>query len=217
MAAGTAADMTDPVAGIGELVPDWFFVAFLAVVVGGTITNNIIGLYSSGLDLQVMGIRLPRVQTVLIDATLATILSVYALFVFDFTSTFVAFLTLIVIWMAPWGAIYLVDMAMRRVRYHNPGLHRRQGGPYWYDSGWNIRGLVALGLGVIASGAFANSTKFRGPLVDLVGGGDLSVIAGPLVAGLTYYFLMRSVIRSQPVSDEEQPAAERRHEVGADV
>jgi len=196
LAAATATDMTDAVAGISTLVPSWFAIPLLAVIVGGTITNNLIGMYSSGLILQMMGVPLPRTRTVLIDALVATVGSIYAVFVFDFTTTFTSFLSLLVIWISPWCAIYLTDLLLRRNIYDNTGLHDIRGGSYRYQGGWNIRGVGALVIGMLVGGAFANSALWHGPLVTYVGGGDLSVEAGFVVAAAAYYLLMRGQIRA---------------------
>ena len=194
IAAATATDMTDPVAGLVALTPDWFVVPFLAIVVGGSITNNILGLYSSGLVLQVMGVPLRRSRTVIIDAVLITLGSIYAVFVSDFTTSLTNFLSLMVIWIAPWGAIYLVDVWLRRNRYDVEALHDPRGGRYRYRDGVNYRALAALALGILAGGAFANSVEWQGPLIGLIGGGDLSVVVGFLVGGGIYLALMRGRI-----------------------
>jgi nucleobase:cation symporter-1, NCS1 family len=197
IAAATATDMTDPVAGLIELTPSWFVVPFLAIVVAGSITNNILGLYSSGLVLQVLGVPLPRARTVIIDAVVITIGAIYALFVSDFTTTLTNFLSLMVLWSAPWVAIYLVDIWLRRNRYDVPALHRTDGGRYHYRRGFNPRALVALVAGIVASGAFVNSAEFQGPLIDQISGGDLSVVIGFCVGGGLYYVLSRAQVRGQ--------------------
>jgi NCS1 family nucleobase:cation symporter-1 len=201
VAAATATDMSDPVAGLVNLTPGWFTVPFLAIVVGGSITNNILGLYSSGLVLQIIGVPLPRSRTVIIDAVLITAGSLYALFVSDFTTSLTNFLSLMVIWIAPWGGIYLVDIWLRRNRYDVEALHRTDGGRYHYRAGLNPRALAALALGIVAGGAFANSAEFRGPLVGTIGGGDLSVVIGFAVGALAYLVLSRSA------APEPEPAA----------
>jgi nucleobase:cation symporter-1, NCS1 family len=195
IAAATATDMTDSVAGVTSLVPDWFGIPFLALIVGGTITNNLIGLYSSGLILQMMGVRLPRSRTVFIDAAVATVASIYAVFVSDFTTTFTQFLSLLVIWASPWCAIYLTDILMRRNTYDNVALHQWSRGAYSYTQGFNIPGMVALVLGMVVGGLFANSTHWQGPFISNIGGGDLSVESGFLVGAVTYFLLMRSRIQ----------------------
>lgn len=196
LAAATATDMTDAVAGISKLVPSWFAIPLLAVIVGGTITNNLVGLYSSGLILQMMGVPLARNKTIFIDAIVATVGSVYAVFVFDFTTTFTEFLSLLVIWISPWCAIYLTDLILRRNVYNAVELHETRRGAYHYQGGWNVRGVVALLAGMLVGSLFANSTLWHGPLVSYVGGGDLSVEAGFVVAAVVYIGLMRQKIRA---------------------
>ena len=215
IAAATATDMTDPVGGLAALTPKWFLVPFLLLLVGGSTTNNFINLYSSGLNLQAMGVPLPRSRSVFVDAILVTGGTIYALFISDFTTSLVNFLSLMVIWIAPWAGIFLVDMYLRRITYDPIGLHQIREGPYRYEQGWNLRGLAALAVGIVAGGAFANSTLWRGPLVDLIAGGDLSVFVGLVAGAGVYYGLMRSVIRRQ-LAETSPTIAVGGHAVGAD-
>lgn len=197
VAAATQTDMTSPIDGIAKLVPSWFLVPFLAVIVGGSITNSFTSLYSSGLGLQTMGLHWPRSRTIWVDAAIATAASVYAVFVHDFTATFVGFLALLVLWAAPWGGIYLTDLLLRRNTLHNADLHATGQGQYWYQRGWNVRGVAALVVGIIAAALFSNSTVWKGPLVGSIGGGDLSVEVGFVVAAGLYYLLMHKEIAQQ--------------------
>ncbi len=197
VAAATQTDMTDPIGGIGKLVPSWFLVPFLAVIVGGSITNNFISLYSSGLGLQTMGVPWSRARTIWVDAIIATAASIYAVFVHDFTATFVEFLSLLVLWAAPWGGIYITDILLRRNSYDTTALHDHHGGPYWYERGWNAKALIALVVGIIAAALFSNSALWQGPLVSAVGGGDFSVEVGFVVSAVLYFVLMRSTITDQ--------------------
>lgn len=76
VATATATGMTDPVAGLKNIRPSWFFVGYLAMVVGGTITNNSLNTYSSGMSLRALGLKVKRWQAVIIDASVATALSI---------------------------------------------------------------------------------------------------------------------------------------------
>jgi NCS1 family nucleobase:cation symporter-1 len=58
-AAATVTNMSDPVAGLIKIIPTWLAVIYVLLIVGGTLTNNFINLYSSGLELQVLGVRSP--------------------------------------------------------------------------------------------------------------------------------------------------------------
>jgi NCS1 nucleoside transporter family len=191
VAAATATDMsTDQVAGLRTILPGWFFVLYLAVIVGGTITNNFLNTYSSGMSLLALGLKAKRWQAVLVDATVGTALSAYALFVFDFTSSFTSFLSLMVLWIAPWCGIYLADMALRRSRYDVAALFARSG-PYWYRRGVNPLGLGWFVAGIALAALFANSAVYVGPLVGLVGGGDISIFVGFAVSSVGYWLTMR--------------------------
>jgi len=197
VAAATATDMSDPVAGLQAILPEWFFVVYLLVIVGGTITNNFLNSYSSGLSLLAFGLKAKRYQAVLIDAAIGTGLSAYALFVFDFTNSFIAFLSIMVLWIAPWCGIYLADMLLRRASYDMEALGRRDGG-YWYRKGFNPIALGWFAVGIICAALFSNSTVFRGPLVDSIGGGDISIFVGLIVAFVGYYAMMRGRVVTGP-------------------
>jgi NCS1 family nucleobase:cation symporter-1 len=205
VAAATATDMTDPVAGLSNLVPAWFFAPYLAVIVGGTITNNFLNTYSSGLSLLAVGIRIKRYKAVLIDAVLGGLLSVYAVFVFNFTDSFIQFLSLMVIWIAPWAGIFFADMLLRKNRYDGAALHAHEG-RYWYSNGWNFIALGSFVAGIVVAALFANAPIWQGPLTKLIGGGDVSIYVGFLVSGGLYLALMRRPL--QPEASAETPTAQ---------
>ena len=93
VAASTATNMTNPIGGLQHLLPGWFFGCYLAVIVGGTVTNNFLNTYSSSMSLLTLGLRMKRYKAVFIDATVGTALSVYAIFVSNFINSFVNFLS----------------------------------------------------------------------------------------------------------------------------
>jgi NCS1 nucleoside transporter family len=190
VAAATATDMTDPVAGLKAILPNWFFVTYLAVIVFGTITNNFLNTYSSGMSLLALGLKIRRWQAVLVDAVIGTALSAYALFVSDFTSSFTSFLSLMVVWIAPWCGIYLADMALRRGNYDVVALHQHEG-RYWYRRGFNPIALGWFVAGIALAALFASSAIYSGPLTGLVGGGDISIFVGFIVPLAGYYLTMR--------------------------
>jgi NCS1 family nucleobase:cation symporter-1 len=190
VSAATATDMTDPVAGLKAILPNWFFVTYLAVIVGGTITNNFLNTYSSGMSLLALGLKIRRWQAVLVDATIGTVLAAYALFVFDFTNSFTSFLSLMVLWIAPWGGVYLADIALRRGHYQIDALYQRSGA-YWYRNGFNPVALGWFAAGIVLAAMFSSSSVFQGPLVSSIGGGDLSIPVGLLVSFVGYYLSTR--------------------------
>ncbi|MDQ2873479.1 MAG: cytosine permease [Actinomycetota bacterium] len=142
-----------------------------------------------------IGIRICRSRSALFDAVIGGAMSVYAVFIYNFTNSFEEFLSLMVTWLAPWAGIYLVDMVMRRFRCTSPALFGRSG-PYWYQRGWTWRALAAFGLGIIAALLSVNAPLYRGPLIHLIGDGDISIYVGFVVSGLVYYVLTRQPIRA---------------------
>jgi NCS1 nucleoside transporter family len=199
--AATAADLTDPIGGLKPLLASWYFIPFLVVVIGGCITNNFLNTYTSGLTLQALGVTLPRPKTVIIDGVIASAAAAYAVFFHDFTSTFIEFLSLMIIWIAPWAAVYLVDMWLRRASYEPADLMRSSGGRYWYRGGVHVAALAAWGAGMVGAFLLTNSTRWQSPVsTDLLGGADLSIPVGLIVAGATYYAL-RPDTASQEVAE----------------
>jgi NCS1 nucleoside transporter family len=190
--AGSVADLSDPVGGLKPLLASWYFTPFLIVVIGGSVTNNFLNTYTSGLTLLALGVRLPRYKTIIIDCVIATALSVYAIFFQDFLTAFEGFLALALVWLAPWCAIFLVDALMRHFEYSTPDLMRTDGGRYWFSGGVNYNAIVSFLLGAVATFFTTNAAKWQSPVcTHLLGGADISIPVGMLVAGTSYFLLRR--------------------------
>ncbi|MFF4084048.1 purine-cytosine permease family protein [Streptomyces sp. NPDC001777] len=193
VAAATRTDMTDAVAGTERLLPGWFQTLFLALVLGGSVTNSIVTLYSSSLNLQVLGVPWSRSKAIVISAAVTAAGSLCALFLADFTSSLLSFLSLLIIVFAPWGGVFLTDMLMRRCRYDAPSLHAGPDGAYWYRSGYHPAGLAALLAGMLFAALTCDSELWTGPLVAPLGGADLTLL-GSVVSGLVYWALARRTV-----------------------
>lgn len=192
---GTKLNAFDPVGSLAAVVPHWFHFLFLLIAIVSMIWANIINTYSSGLNLQAIGVKIARYKTVLIDAVVAAGFVCYALWISNFVTSLENFLALMIWWIAPWTAIYLVDMYLRRFRYASEDLLRSRGGSYWYRDGFNWAALAALVLGAGAAVLFTNATLFASPLTTgPLGGMDWSIPAGMIVGGLAYYLLARGEI-----------------------
>ncbi|MFB6825320.1 purine-cytosine permease family protein [Streptomyces virginiae] len=190
VAAATQTDMTDAVAGAESLLPGWFQPLFLALVLGGSVTNSIITLYSSSLNLQVLGIPWSRARAIVISAAVTAAGSLAALFLTDFTTSLLSFLSLLIIVFAPWGGVFLADMLLRRCHYDADALHAGNAGAYWYRSGYHPAGITALLTGMTFAALTCDSELWTGPLVAPLGGADLTLL-GSVVSGLTYWALTR--------------------------
>jgi NCS1 family nucleobase:cation symporter-1 len=198
---GTLVDTSNPIATLPNILPNWFLFPFLVVIIAGVVANNVMNSYSSGLNLLALGIRIERYKSVFVDGVITVAAACIALFVYDFSTVFVQFLSLLVILLAPWAGIFLVDYHRRRGRYNTADLMRDRGGAYWYRNGVNWPGLIALGTGIVAGGLVANTAKWQGFVsIDYLGGADLSPIVGLLVGGGLYLAFTRApVIADAPV------------------
>jgi purine-cytosine permease-like protein len=112
--AGTAIDMTNPQVSFASILPVWFYPVFLAIIMVGSITNNVLTAYSSGLALQAVGIKASRAVTVFFDGIAGVSLALYALFISNFIDTLNNILSLSVSLLGPSLAIYAMDILLRQ-------------------------------------------------------------------------------------------------------
>ncbi|WP_336628738.1 MULTISPECIES: purine-cytosine permease family protein [unclassified Microbacterium] len=196
--AASSVDMSDPEAGLEKFLPGWFAPIFLISVIVGTIANNAMTAYSSGLALQAVGIRLPRSRTVLLDGTVGVLMTLFALLVWNFLDSVSSVLQLAVTVLAPVMGVYLADMLWRRNRYDGAALaDDSRGSRFWFTGGVHIPGAVAVLVGIGASLMCSATLVFTGPIAAALGGIDLSVPVGLLVPFVLYLLLVRRSPRSQ--------------------
>lgn len=193
-----------------DVVPAWFVVAFLVMAVTQLFAINSLDLYSSGVSLQAMGLRLRRYQAVVLDGVIAGTLTTWVTFASTFADFMRTFVGVVIIWITPWLAIYLTDWLVRRQRYDVDALQDTSPtGRYFGHHGVNWNAVSALLVGMaLALAAYAKPfgtvnfpTQWMSPLAGHFGwyeesgqwGGlvDFSIPLGFFAAALTYYLLDR--------------------------
>jgi nucleobase:cation symporter-1, NCS1 family len=190
--AGTAVDMTDPQTSLAAIVPGWFYPVFLLAIVVGSITNNVLTAYSSGLSLQAIGVKASRAFTVFFDGIVGVSLALFALFVSNFMDTVSSILELSVSLLGPSLAIYGADIILRRNRYDGRALHDESpASPVWFRNGVNWAGVTAQVVGTSLALLCVNTSIFVGPVAGALGGADLSCLVGPVVGSGMYVALTR--------------------------
>ena len=193
-------DVADPVAGVRAFVPDWLFVIYAIAAIGGAVANNVVTFYASGLVLQSVGVPLRRYQATMLDTTVATLLVIYIVFISEsFTTVVNDFLSLLVVWIAPFGGVWLADGVLRRWRYDPADIHAVEAGPrgrYWGWNGINVAGFVALAAGVVVCLLTVNAPIYQGPVSKMLSDSDLSWILGLPVSAATYLALARRTVRA---------------------
>ncbi|MBB5958737.1 purine-cytosine permease-like protein [Saccharothrix tamanrassetensis] len=126
--AATAA--TDPIGALADRLPTWFLLPFLTAVLLSLVASGTLGVYSSGLALQALGVRIRRPLTVVVDAVLVVAFGSYVVFrAPDFLGPWQAFLSALGTVAAAWSAIFVADLLLhRRDGYSAPDLTNPDGG-----------------------------------------------------------------------------------------
>jgi purine-cytosine permease-like protein len=189
----TLGDMSDPVAGLKPFIPAWLFIVYIFAVIGGSLANNVPTYYSSGLSLQSMGLKVHRNVATVIDVVLSTIVALYILFVQDFSSALNNFIAVLVVWVGPFGGVWICDAFMRGGKFDFRAIHSdaRSAGRYWGWNGFNVSGYVALLAGMTTAALTMMSPLYNGPIAMALGGADLSWLLGLPVSALVYYGLTK--------------------------
>jgi NCS1 family nucleobase:cation symporter-1 len=180
-------------------IPAWFVVVFLLFAIVQIFGINSLDMYSSGVTLQAIGVPVKRYQAVLVDCVIALGVTMYAIFSASFTQYLSDFVDIVIIWIAPWSAIFLVDWALRRYRYVPSELQKTgRDSLYWRSGGIHWPAWVAQLLGMFAAVSGLSAT-FHLPTWmnevtyhtrDAYGfGADFSVFMGMGVGALVYLVL----------------------------
>ncbi|HEY0238859.1 MAG TPA: cytosine permease [Friedmanniella sp.] len=211
-AALSTAIAADPIGALAALLPTWFLVPFVVVAVLGLVGAAAMDIYSSGLSLLAVGLRLPRFVAALIDGVLMVAGTAYVVFVAgDFIGQFMGFLITLGVPVAAWCGIMLADVALRRRGYAERDLFEPRGR---YGA---VRGvaLVTLVLATVVGWGLVTNTSagwlgWQGYLLGpLALGGRTGACAeanvGVLVA-LVVGFVVTLPASRRRVRDQESPA-----------
>lgn len=107
----------------------------------------------------------------------------------SFLKSFEAFILFLLAVFTPWSAINLVDYYfITRSRYDVPSLSDPDG----RYGRWNVTGIAVYLVGILVQMPFLSSTFYTGPLVDRLGGADISWIVGLIVPAALYYLCART-------------------------
>lgn len=199
----------DPVGALASLLPTWFLIPFLLTAILSLLSGAINGIYSSGLTLLTLGIKVPRPLASLIDGVILTLGTVYVVF---FSPTFVepfqSFLITLGVPLAAWAGIMMADITLRRRPYDEGALFDPAGryGAFNWTALAIIAVACAVGWGFVMNG-FAESASWnnwQGYLLGLVGGtdspwaaGNIGVILALIIGFVAYYFACAGRVRAQ--------------------
>jgi NCS1 family nucleobase:cation symporter-1 len=196
-------------------IPAWFVVVFLVFAIFQIFAINGLDLYSSGVTLQAMGVHVKRYVAVVIDCVIVLAFTIFAVLNTSFSTYLKDFVDVVIVWIAPWFGIYLIDWILRRFKYVPAQLQRTgRDGLYYRNGGFFLPAIVAQLVGMFAacSGLWVTPKfYFKMPTWlnevtahthDSFGyGADFSVYLGIGVAAVVYLVLAWSSVRKQ--ADEQ--------------
>ena len=101
---------------------------FLVAAVLSLVSGAVLGIYSSGLTLLSLGVRIPRPAAAFVDGVILTIGTIYVVFFAEnFLDPFQSFLITLGVPLAAWAGIMIADIASRRRDYDEAALFDRTG------------------------------------------------------------------------------------------
>ena len=188
-----AYDPNDFVAGYVKGAPTWLLIPLLLVGFIGSLGQGSVNLYSMGLDMDAILPKLSRLQSTLVVSGTATILVFIGKFVYDAENAVTNATLFLTALGTSWIAIALFGYRRMGGTFHKEDLQvfnkRQQGGIYWYKAGWSYKATIAWLAGSISGILGISSVDYTGPLANLFGGVDVSIIT-PVVVGISLYWVM---------------------------
>jgi purine-cytosine permease-like protein len=218
--AGSSAEIldgvaVDPIGTLATLLPTWFLVPFLLAAVLALVSGAVLGIYSSGLTLLSLGVRIPRPAAAFVDGVILTIGTIYVVFFAEtFINPFQSFLITLGVPLAGWAGIMIADIALRKADYDEAALfdpRGRYGAVDWTAVG-TLVGVSLIGWGLVVN-SFADDASWNnwqgyllGPLG--LGGkeGDWAFANLGVLAALVLGFAITYVARRSTVARQEAAA-----------
>jgi purine-cytosine permease-like protein len=173
----------DPIGTLASLLPTWVLVPFLVAAILSLVSGAVLGIYSSGLTLLSLGVKIPRTSAALIDGLILTVGTFYVVFVAkNFLNPFQSFLITLGVPLASWAGIMIADIALRRRDYDDDALfdaRGRYGSWDWVSIGTMVVTSI-LGWGLVVNN-FADEAawnNWQGFLLEPLGLGTFNAGEG---------------------------------------
>lgn len=164
----------DPIGALTELLPTWFLIPFALIAILGLVGGAILDLYSSGLTLISLGLKIKRPIAAGIDGAIMLAGTVYIVWFADnFFMPFQGFLITLGVPVAVWSAIFVADVAMRKHDYAEDELFAESG----RYGRVNIMAIALIVIGSIVGWGFVTNTfagwlSWQGYFMSAIGGKD---------------------------------------------
>ena len=201
MLVGTLATAFSPHAEIpaalqaaGDAVWPGLGTALLAVAVLGLLTITTLNFYGASLTLLSIADCFRRTRAgakeriVSLGVAVALACAIALASSADFVNRFEDLLAVLLYLLTPWTAINLVDYFWVRKGHYSAREIFNPDGIY---GKWNWRGLLAYAVGFVAMIPCFSTGLYTGPIAEMLGGADISMLVGLPVSTLVYLFACR--------------------------
>jgi purine-cytosine permease-like protein len=165
---------SDPVGALTTILPTWYLVPFALVAIGGLIGGAVLDIYSSGLALLTLGLKVPRWAAATVDGVIMILGTIYFVWIADsFFFPFQGFLITLGVPIAAWCGVFLADMSARNAAgsdYSERDFFDA-GGRYG-AFGWSAIAAMLIGTLVgwgLVVNTYAESLGWQGYLLGPVG------------------------------------------------
>ncbi|MBV0895832.1 cytosine permease [Microbacterium sp. NC79] len=204
-----AAIAADPVGALATILPIWALIPFLLTAILALVSGAVLGIYSSGLTLLSLGIKIARPKAAAIDGLILTLGTIYVVFFAEnFLGPFQSFLITLGVPLAAWAGILIADIFSRRAVYNEDALFDKKGiyGAWDWISVGTLIAATIIGWGFVQNN-FADDAawnNWQGYLLGLVGGKDgdwgwanLGVLFALVIGFVVTFIFRRGIIRRQ--------------------
>ncbi|MFZ2514911.1 MAG: allantoin permease, partial [Candidatus Lutibacillus vidarii] len=198
---------SDPIGALTTILPTWYLIPFAIVAILGLVGGAVLDIYSSGLTLLTLGLKIPRWSAAGLDGVICILGTVYVVWIAEnFLWTFMAFLIVVGVPVAAWCGVFLADLALRHQAYDETALYDPRG--RYGSVNWVSIALVLVGT-FLGWGLVTNATEgfgWLGYLLDPIGLGgreggwayaNLGVLVAIVVGFAGYYLLCAGRVRRQ--------------------
>jgi NCS1 family nucleobase:cation symporter-1 len=174
-----AAVGTDPIGALTSVLPTWYLVPFAFVAVFGLVAGAVLDIYSSGLTLLTLGLRVARWKAALVDGLLMVAGTVWIVFfATDVIGPFQGFLITLGVPITAWCGVFVADLALRRRTYAQADLYDSAGryGAFGTSALASMVVATVVGWGLVVN-TNPSALAWQGFLLDPLGLGPK--IEGP--------------------------------------
>jgi len=221
----------DPIGALAQVLPTWFLVPFLIAVILSLVSGAVLGIYSSGLTLLSLGVRIPRLAAAAVDGVILTLGTIWVVFFAEnFLGPFQSFLITLGVPLASWAGIMIADIALRKKDYDDNALVNPRGIYRAFD--WisiAVMGVMSvLGWGLVVNNFAADASwnNWQGFLIEPLGLGTWNAADGywegnwayanlGVLLALVGSFALTYVLHKSTVRDQEMPRREATYTEGA--